>query len=229
MAVQHLSFGYLIGEFPATYIMQNISLTKYFAIMSMLWGLIEALLAACPGFASLAALRFLLGFIEVCTAPAVIYITTSWYTQSEQVTRVAIWFTTSGLASVFGGFLAWAFYQADSFRWEGLFVFYGILTFAVGVVMYFFLASSPTEARWLSEREKVVALERLRGSKLGTEVWKFKWSQLREAFADVRLYLVFLLLVSTGLPNGGVSAFGQYVPTFIILYYTFIIIFPLSS
>ncbi|KAH7035965.1 permease of the major facilitator superfamily [Microdochium trichocladiopsis] len=201
-------FGYLAGEIPATYLMQRVPLAKYVAIMSMLWGIVVAMHAVCHNFASLAAVRFLLGFIEVCVAPASIYITGSWYTKKEQVSRVAIWYTTSGWAAVFGGLFAFALNQAPTFKWQGLFVLYGALTFAVGVICWFWLAVSPTEAAWLTEEEKIIALERVRENKTGTEVWKFSLPQLKEAFCDVRFYMIFLLLVSTGLPNGGITAFG---------------------
>ncbi|KPI43104.1 putative transporter [Cyphellophora attinorum] len=181
-------FGYLGGEIPATFLMQRFPLARYLAVMCTIWGLVVAMHGVCHNFAGLAAVRFLLGFIEVCTAPAVIMITASWYTKTEQVTRVAIWYTTSGWAQVFGGFFSWCIYQAGSFRWQGLFVLYGGLTFLTGV--------------------KVMALERVRSNKTGTEVWKFNASQLKEAFMDPRFYGVFLLLVCTGLPNGGVTAFG---------------------
>lgn len=74
--------------------------------------------------------------------------------------------------------------------------------------MFFFLAASPTDAKWLSNGEKRMALERCRGNKTGTEVWKFDKSQLWEALYDPRLYLVFLYQFSTGLPSGGLSVFG---------------------
>jgi len=178
--------------------------------MCMLWGIVVAMHAVCHNFGSLAAVRFLLGAIEVCTAPGVIYITSSWYTKTEQVSRVALWYTTSGWAAVFGGFFSWAIYHANTFRWQGLFVLYGSLTFVTGLTLLFFLAASPTEANWLTEEEKVMALERVRGNKTGTEVLRFDGAQLRETFMDIRFYMMFLLLVSTGLPNGGVTAFGTF-------------------
>ena len=176
----------------------------------MIWGVVVAMHAVCHNFGSLAAVRFLLGFIEVCVAPASIYITASWYTKEEQVTRVCLWYTSSGFAAVFGGFFSWCLNQSSSFKWQGLFVLYGGLTFFVGIVCFFWLAASPTEASWLTEEEKVIALERVRNNKTGTEVEKFDLSQLKEAFLDIRFYMIFLLLVSTGLPNGGLTAFGMF-------------------
>ncbi|KAJ5240782.1 uncharacterized protein N7469_002373 [Penicillium citrinum] len=200
-------FGYLFGEIPAAFMMQRVPLAKYLGVMSMLWGVVVALHAVCHNFGGLAAVRFLLGSIEVCTTPAIIYITSSWYTHAEQVTRVAIWYSTSGWAQVIGGFVAWAFNHADGFNWQGLFIFYGALTFTTGVIVTFFLAASPIDASWLSDDEKKIALERVRHNKTGTEMWAFNMDQLKESFSDPRLYLIFLVTVATGLPNGGLTAF----------------------
>lgn len=189
--------------------MQRVPIAKYVGSMCMLWGIVVAMHAVCKDFGGLAAVRFLLGMIEVCTAPAAIYITSTWYTKQEQVTRVAIWYSTSGWAQIFGGFFAWCIYQAPRFRWQALFIFYGALTFVTGAILFFALAASPTEARWLTEEEKVIALERVRSNKTGTEVWKFNPKQLKETLMDVRFYMIFMLLVLTGLPNGGVTAFGE--------------------
>lgn len=78
----------------------------------------------------------------------------------------------------------------------------------MGVWAFFCLPSSPTECGFLTEREKAIALERVRGNKTGTEAWKFNMSQLKESFLDIRFYIIFILLVCTGLPNGGITAFG---------------------
>ncbi|GKZ35527.1 hypothetical protein AbraIFM66950_006189 [Aspergillus brasiliensis] len=201
-------FGYLFGEVPAAFLMQRVSIARYLGIMSMLWGTVVALHAACHNFGGLAAVRFLLGSIEVCTTPAIIFITSSWYTHSEQLTRVAIWYSTSGWAQVIGGFVAWAINHANYFKWESLFIFYGGLTFVTGIILFFFLAASPIDAAWLSDDEKIIALERVRANKTGADMWAFNWTQLRESLRDPRLYLIFLSMVATGLPNGGLTAFG---------------------
>lgn len=192
--------------------MQRIPLAKFFSVMIIAWGIIVVCHGACKNFAGLMVARFLLGSIEVCAAPVTIYILGSWYSKKEQVSRVAIWYTSSGWGHVFGGFFAWIIYQAPSFRWQALFLFEGGVTILLGIVLWFLLAASPTDARWLSDDEKRIALERCRDNKTGTEVWKFDRAQLIEAFCDPRFYLIFLFLVSTGLPNGGLTVFGEYLP-----------------
>ncbi|KAM0752592.1 MFS general substrate transporter [Meredithblackwellia eburnea MCA 4105] len=201
-------FGYLGGDVPATYLMQRFPLDKYLGVACMIWGLVVLLHAACHDFGGLAALRFLLGWVEVCTAPATIIITSNWYTKKEQVVRVGIWYTCSGMASIVGGFVAYLFTFSTHFGWQGLYILWGSLTFITGVCLYFFLAPTPGSAKWLTEDEKVIALERVRENKTGSEIWKHNPQQIKEAFCDPRLYLFFLILVATGVPNGGITAFG---------------------
>jgi ACS family allantoate permease-like MFS transporter len=64
-------FGYLGGDIPAAYCLQRFDTVKYFGLMTMAWGVSVACQGACSSFAGLAVCRFLLGFIEVCTVPAV--------------------------------------------------------------------------------------------------------------------------------------------------------------
>ncbi|KAH8882429.1 permease of the major facilitator superfamily [Thozetella sp. PMI_491] len=201
-------FGYLAGELPVAYLMQRLPLAKFFSFMVMAWGGILVFHSACHNFGGLMAVRFLLGFVEVCTAPIIIYILGSWYTKEEQISRVAIWYTSFGWGNILSGFLSWCILHASSFRWQALFILEGSLTIALGIFLWFFLAASPTDAEWLSDEEKIIALERVRDDKRGTELWRFNKVQLREAMNDHRLYLIFLLLVSTGLPNGGLTVFG---------------------
>lgn len=204
-----LSFGYLAGDVPAMYLMQHFPLAKVFGIVCMIWGVVEMLHAACSNFGGLGTLRFFLGFFEVYTAPAAIIIFGSWYTKKEQVTRLTIWYTCYGFANVVSGFCSWTIYQAAGFRWQALFILYGGVTSVIGAICFFYLAQSPTDAWWLTEEEKLIALERVRDNKTGTEVWRFNWSQLKEAFLDIRFWIIFLLDVSLGLPLGGVSLFGM--------------------
>jgi ACS family allantoate permease-like MFS transporter len=185
---------------------------KAFAVIVIAWGVILACHAACSQFASLAVLRFLLGFGEVFTAPTILQMFASWYTKEEQKVRLPIWYMCYGFNNIIGGVLAWCFYQAPSFRWQGLFVCYGCITISLGIMLYCFVPASPTRARWLTEKEKSIALERVRVNKTGTEVWRFEGAQLREAFLDPRLYVVFFLLLAAGLPTGGITVFGEYIP-----------------
>ena len=52
-------------------------------------------------------------------------------------------------------------------------------SFAVhGIVCWFMLSDSPSKAFFLSTEERIIALERVRVGKAGSETWKFNASQL---------------------------------------------------
>lgn len=77
--------------------------------------------------------------------------------------------------------------------------------------MIIFLPDSPVTAKGLTEREKRIAVERLRDNQTGIENKHLKWYQVREAFTDYKTYLFFLLGIVGNIPNGGISNFGTII------------------
>ncbi|WVQ85413.1 hypothetical protein IAT38_007578 [Cryptococcus sp. DSM 104549] len=204
-------FGFLAWEVPTHALIQRLPLARYASITVIAWGAMVCFHAIPKNFGGLAACRFLLGVLECTVTPIFVLITSNWYTREEQISRIALWFGTAALAQVFGGILAYGVYHAHSSvlkSWQIYFLLLGLITVVHGIWLIFGLSASPTEAKWLSAEEKIIALERLRSSKTGTETHRFKKDQMIEAFKDIRLYLFFLIMVCSGLPNGGVGAFG---------------------
>ncbi|EED15890.1 allantoate permease, putative [Talaromyces stipitatus ATCC 10500] len=70
--------------------------------------------------------------------------------------------------------------------WKAMFLIIGLLTAVYGMFMFFLKAGSPVTTRWLTDEEKRVAIERLRGNQQGICSKVFKGSQFREAFTDIR-------------------------------------------
>jgi fucose 4-O-acetylase-like acetyltransferase len=52
------------------------------------------------------------------------------------------------------------------------------------------------EAKFLSEREKVIAVERLRANQMGVVSRDWRWDHVWEAAFDVKTYLWFLLILT---------------------------------
>lgn len=68
--------------------------------------------------------------------------------------------------------------------WKFEFLIIGALCCVWGIVMMIFLPDSPVTAKGLNEREKRVAVERLRDNQTGIENKHLKWYQVREAFTE---------------------------------------------
>lgn len=90
--------------------------------------------------------------------------------------------------------------------WRLLFLIWGAITTAWGVLLCFTLPGSPLRAKFLSEKERAAVVGRVKGNGTGIENKHFKWSQFIEAMLDLKTWLLFLFAVTSNSPNGGLSA-----------------------
>ncbi|KAL1854509.1 hypothetical protein VTK73DRAFT_8731 [Phialemonium thermophilum] len=206
-------FGYLVFEYPTNIAMHKLSVSKWMSANIFIWGGITMALGGCSTFSSFAGLRFLLGALESCSTPAYLLITAMWYKVEEQPIRIGYWSTFLGLANAFGGLLGYAIGhihgKLDSWRYQ--FIIIGAVSSAWGVFMFFTLAENAVSARWLSESEKKLAVERLRDNQAGIKNTKTKPYQIKEALLDPKTWFFFLLGVATQVVNGAVSNFGSLI------------------
>ncbi|KAL4809421.1 major facilitator superfamily domain-containing protein [Aspergillus unguis] len=205
--------GYLVFEYPHNRLMQRLPLGKYISASVILWGAILACSAATHNAAGILAVRFFLGGLEGAVTAGFVLITAQWYPLKDQALRSAVWFSFNGTAQIVGGLLAYGISRGFeeggySFAsWKAIFLVTGLLTAVYGMFMVYFLPDSPVAARWLNEEEKRIAIERLRGNQQGIGSKVFKWGQFREAFTDIRTYLIFFFMVTVCIPCGGITVF----------------------
>ncbi|MCO5565229.1 hypothetical protein L7F22_018902 [Adiantum nelumboides] len=120
----------------------------------------------------------------------------------------------NGLTQVIGPLIAYGTtYGGGAFgesgAWRLLYIIFGILTVIVGVIVTLFMPNNPMAASFLNEREKRIALERVRDNASGTAQRHFKWSQVKEAVFELRIWLVLAFVILTSIPNGGLSSFSS--------------------
>jgi MFS family permease len=206
-------FGFLAWAFPTNFLMQRLPLGKYLGFNIFMWGFFLMLQAACNSFATLGVLRALAGAAEACSDPSFMLITVMWYTRREQPLRIGLWYTANGLGIALGGLLGYAIGHIHgalaSWRYE--FIIIGALCCSWGIVIGIFMPDSPVTAKFLNDREKRIAVERLKSNQTGIENKHLKPYQVWEAFTDIKLYLFFTLGVVGNIPNGGISNFGTLI------------------
>lgn len=69
--------------------------------------------------------------------------------------------------------------------------------------MLFRLPDSPTNASFLTDEEREIALSRLRSNKAGYKTNKINREQIVEAFIDPKTYMLALYILAANIPNGG--------------------------
>ncbi|KAM0263274.1 hypothetical protein ACHAPA_008888 [Fusarium lateritium] len=168
-------FGQLIGSYPMTYLLQRFNSRFIMGPVVMFWAVICAATAGVTTWQGLLVLRFFLGF-----------------TESIVPTAFMITFTVIGSALNYG------FAQIDGGAlksWQYIYVLAGGLTFLFGL-WCFALPNSVLNAWFLTEEERLVAIERLRAGHTGLKSNKIEFYQVKEAVLDVKVWLVALMMAS---------------------------------
>jgi MFS family permease len=160
-------------------------------------------MAACHSYSGLLATRFFLGLFEGACLPLFSVITNQWYRRAEQPIRVAAWYGTNGLATIAAAALSYGLghIRSESLHsWQIIFLFVGLVTIVTAPFLYWKLDNDVTSARFLTEHEKVQAVERLRANQTGIGSRQFEWSHAWEVLIEPKTYLwiSMSLLVNVG-------------------------------
>lgn len=170
-------------------------------------------MSAVSNFQGAVAVRFFLGVFEAAVTPGFALFTSQWYTTKEQGTRTAIWFSFNGLGQILGGLLAYGIARGSRLHgskiapWKALFIATGLLTSAMGFLFLLFMPDNQLNAKWLSKRDRVLAIERVRANQQGIGNKKFKMKQLKEALTDPITWAFAFLALAGNIPNGGLTNF----------------------
>jgi MFS transporter, ACS family, allantoate permease len=154
------------------------------------------------------AVRFFLGLFEAAVTPGFALFTSQWYTKKEQGTRIGIWTSFNGVAGICGGLLAYGIARGFENKkegivaWKVLFLVTGLVTIVIGVIFLWIIPDNQLNARWLSRKDRLLAIERIRINQQGIGNKTFKIYQLKEALLDPLTWaFVFYALMAT-IPNG---------------------------
>ncbi|KAK2752644.1 MFS allantoate transporter [Colletotrichum kahawae] len=182
-------FGFLVWALPTNFLLQRFPIAK------------------------LAVLRAISGAAEACADPAFMIITSMWYTRREQPIKIGLWYTANGIGIALGGLLGYGIgnIKGALASWKYEFIIVGALCCAWGIVIAVFLPDNPITSKALSQREKKIVIERLRENQTGVENKTLKLYQVREAFADFKLYFFFMIALLQAIVNGGTSNFGTLI------------------
>ncbi|OTA68496.1 MFS general substrate transporter [Hypoxylon sp. EC38] len=209
-----LYLAQLIFQPLAAFLLVKLPTGKVIGTAIICWGACAAIMAACTNFGSLLALRFLLGSFEAMIAPSCLAVTQMWWRRSEQTLRASYWNAMNGVTFIVGSLVTYGLGHIMStkiYRYQTIFIFCGVLTVIFGIVFLVFMPDSPMEAKYLNERERIIAVERLRANQMGVASRQWKWDHVKETFTDFKTLLWFILIVAISIASGGISTFGNLI------------------
>lgn len=206
-------FGYLIAEYPGVAVLQRFPVAKFLGVNIILWGAILMTTAACSSFGGIATVRFLLGVTEATISPGFVAVTGMWWTRAEQAGRSALWISFLGVGSFLGVLIAYGIGHITTgslSAWKYIFLILGSVTFLWGFVFLLFVPDGPAGVKWLSEEERVVAVQRIVENKTGTKTRHFNRNQVLEAVTEPAIIVLGLISFANAIASGGLS-FGSLI------------------
>lgn len=177
----------------AAWILVKLRYRQVLPVIITCWGIsVAGGLAGSRSYAGLLASRFFLGAFEAAVIPLFSIITIAFYRRSEQPFRVACWYSCYGLSTLLSSPIVYGFGRIHSktlFRYQVVYLFFGLLTIVVGVVTYWWAHDSPGEARYLTPEDRLKAVDRLKANQQGIVSHKFNWKHVWEAWSEPKYWL----------------------------------------
>ncbi|KAI0403116.1 allantoate permease [Xylaria palmicola] len=206
-------FGYLASQFPSGYLIQRLPVGRVVSCTVVIWGAIVLTTPACKSFSGLAANRFFLGFVEATVNPAFVLIMSIWYKNDEQPLRLEAYYCTNGLATMFGGLIGYAVGHITTGlpQWMYVFLIFGSISVAAGIGSFFLLPDIPATARFLNQRERTIATERVASNRAGVKNHHFKKYQAIQCAKDPKTWILFVMAVGAQVPNSAITTFTSQI------------------
>lgn len=87
-----------------------------------------------------------------------------------------------------------------------VFLIFGAISLVIGVLAFWLLPDLPSTARFLNERERAIALDRIAGNRQGVKNHQFKWDQVWQAARDPKTWLLFIMAIGAQVPNSALTS-----------------------
>ncbi|EXJ55831.1 hypothetical protein A1O7_08762 [Cladophialophora yegresii CBS 114405] len=198
----------------------------YISLCVLSWGLVASLQSLTTSFGQLLILRGFLGITEAAFGPGVPFYMTFFYKRSELAYRVGLQISAAPLATSFASSLAWVIVKLSQngpvAPWRALFLVEGFPSIFTAVAAWYWIPDAPAKARYLSARERKVAVMRLQteqatdhSSSASAGATLAQRLQAREILAtvlDPKSYLTALMFLSV---NVSFSSLPVFLPTII--------------
>ncbi|RYP93820.1 hypothetical protein DL770_000016 [Monosporascus sp. CRB-9-2] len=167
----------------------------YLPTMEALWSMLTFVQCRLQNEKQIFGIRFLLGVLETPASTGSMYIMSSWYRSDELFKRCGVWYISSNLGSMMGGYLQAAAYTnlngvAGMAGWRWLFIIDGIISMPIAIAGYFFFPGLPNSPKvwWLKKREQKLAQLRMKhdGVKESRKIGK---RMLKRVFTHWHFYI----------------------------------------
>jgi MFS transporter, ACS family, tartrate transporter len=207
--------GYFIFEVPSNLILHRVGARIWIARIMILWGIVSGAFMFLKGAPMFYVMRFLLGAAEAGFFPGVLLYFTYWYPSRERAKIIALFAIGGVVAGVIGSpingaILHWMGGKGGLQGWQWLFLLEALPAIVMGLVVLCVLPNRPSDAKWLTAREKSLVEQRVIQDP--GQAQSTSGHTLADAFTNPRVYLFCLIYF---LMNIGSYGFEMWAPSIV--------------
>lgn len=156
--------GYFLFQLPSNLVLEKFGVRRWISALMITWGVVSCLMVFIRGPISFYAMRFLLGAAEAGFFPGIILYMKHWFPSRARARAVAWFMTANPLAGIVGSPISGALlgiHGRGLSGWQWMFLIEGLPAIALGAAVFWTLADTPDDAKWLRPEERNLLLETL--------------------------------------------------------------------
>jgi ACS family tartrate transporter-like MFS transporter len=196
--------GYFLFQIPSNLILQRLGARRWVSVLMVSWGIISCCMMLVRTPRDFYTLRFLLGLAEAGFFPGIILYLKNWI-PVEARARTMAWFITAGpVAGIIGGpisGLLLGVHGKGLAGWQWLFLLEGIPAVLLGATVFYYLAETPKDVRWLGVEERQWLMATLAQEETAVVAKGTAW----HALASGRIWLLALVFFGVNTCGYGVT------------------------
>jgi len=198
--------GYFFFQLPSNLVLEKFGVRRWISALMITWGVISCLMIFIRGPISFYGMRFLLGAAEAGFFPGIILYMKHWFPSHARARAVAWFMTANPLAGIIGSPISGALlgiHGSGMSGWQWMFLIEGLPAILLGAAVFWTLADTPQEARWLAPDERALLTETLAAERK-TES-PLTLSSVLGAVFSVRIWLLSLVYFGVSTTMYGVT------------------------
>ncbi|RMZ71807.1 MFS transporter [Pyrenophora seminiperda CCB06] len=206
--------GYFFGQYPCGWLIGRFPAQKVLAISIFCWGFTVIIMTQARTY-STASVVVLMGLFEAAVTPLNLCFGKQRLNLDDRVLVHAARNPAASMHLVIGSYIAMGISKLPvdmkPERWELIFYVLGGATCLWAIVIWVFMADSPSNAHFPNQRERLLAVKRVSGNQTGIKNKHFDKGQIRAGFTDPKTILLFISVFAAAIPNGVVNSFSTII------------------
>jgi MFS transporter, ACS family, tartrate transporter len=151
-------WSYVLFQMPANAALSRVGARRWITLIAAAWGLCSAGTALANGVVAFVVARFLLGMAEAGFFPGIAFFMTCWFPSRWRGRAMGAFFAVGASAGIVVGPVSANLLRLDGWLgiagWQWVFLAEGLPTLALAAMCPFILRDAPSDAAWLTARER---------------------------------------------------------------------------